>query len=399
MRMMLFRSVLLFAGIAPGAWAGPALDEAKAAYSSENYAEARRLLGEDILLSDPEAILMLAGMTLDGLGGPSDPVAAYALLSEVFMIGEPDLRVTAAGQRNPVAMRLTMDEIRQGETQVVAWVDKTLTPEGRKAEVSRLKELISVCDPAQTECDEIVKDAFALGPAAPELIPAVVDLMTRDPMWMPRETYAATLAMIGTAAVPAMCDVLLDKNELATEGPWNATVITQALGYMGPAAAQARQCLMTALARDYIEVGAGQSEAAPLSEDLKSGGAAEIFLELKAWIANTLIRIGDPEAEIRDQLVNYLNAETDQKTRMVVGWAIGSIYQDFKIAIAIMTSALDSNDERTQLMALYMIDDFANLPDFTDAAAELLPRLSVLAKDANPNLSAAALQTLDFLSE
>jgi hypothetical protein len=197
--------------------------------------------------------------------------------------------------------------------------------------------------------------------------------------------------MIGTAAVPALCRLMLDERELSNEGTWNAQLVARRIGLMGDTAAAARPCLLTALTRDYDESSIGTSEM------VAHFGASpyEIVLDLKREIAGTIADVGDRAGEIRDPMLYYFMSEWDLKTKLLVGWSYGLTYHDGGPALSLMPKALASEDGQAQLWGLYILYDVVETPQFPQVAARLEPLVRSLTDSHDPETSDAAKRALE----
>lgn len=364
--------------------------EAVAAVAVGDHAAARTALSAPELRHDTEALQMLAGLMRDGLGGPVDLVEAYMLYSLVFQLAEPRVAMAAADERHVMAHDMTATEIHEAEARVVARVDEEMGEAERRAQVAALGQQLRICDRTGRACEDVMFEVLPFGPAAAELVPDIEDLMTQDPQWVPRELYSIALAMIGTSAVPALCRLLLDERELASEGTWNAQLAAGRLGLLGEAAAGARPCLMKALARDYDEFGLAQSElVAQLGTD-----AYEAVLDLKREIAGDLLDIGDRGGQNRDPLLYYFLSEPDLKIRLAVGWSYGLTYDDAGPVFGILPAALGGRDPLAQRWALLILDDLSGTEGFAERARPLEPIVRSLVDAADASISEAARHAL-----
>lgn len=364
--------------------------EAFAAVAVGDHAAARTALSAPELRHDTEALGILAGLMRDGLGGPVDLVEAYMLYSMVFQLAEPHDAMAAADERHVMAHDMTAAEIREAEARLVARVDEEIGETERRAQIAALGQQLRICDRGGPACEDVILEVLPFGPAAADLVPDIEDLMTQDPQWMPRELYSIALAMIGTSAVPALCRLLLDEREIASEGTWNAQVVAGRLGLLGEAAAGARPCLMKALARDYDAFGLARSE---MVADLGSD-AYEVVLDLKREIAGDLLDIGDRGGQNRDPLLYYFLSEPDLKIRLAVGWSYGLTYDDAGPVLGILPAALGGRDARAQLWALLILDDLSKTEGFAERARPLEPMVRSLVDSPDPGISEAARHAL-----
>lgn len=85
--------VALELGFAPAAIA---MTDLILAQPQGDTAQARRLLAQGAALGDAAALARLGMFYRDGIGGPADPVAAFALLQEAVSLGSPDGAVALA---------------------------------------------------------------------------------------------------------------------------------------------------------------------------------------------------------------------------------------------------------------------------------------------------------------
>ncbi len=393
MRLLLLAFLFVTALVFSASRATADLADAQAAYTKGDFETARSMLQAPSLRGDADALMLLAKLVQDGKGGAQDSIEAYKLYSLVFMLGEPDPRAEAAARRRMVSRGLTHEEILSAEYAVIEWVDQTFGTGGRESAVDDLARKLAAC---KSECYAETEMVFSLGPAAARVVPDLESLMTRDPMWMPRQNYAYSLAVIGTAAVPAMCRILQDDEELRAEGIQNLLVTARALQLMGPTAHEARSCLVNALTRTYSEVGMNHKE---LGGGLGGEEAADLSFRSKTAIMGTLITIGDPDRMIHAPLTTYFEQEQNISLRLLVAWTVGRLYNQDRPAIDLALKVLESGSEREQAICLSVLLDLSDTPSFVGDAAGLLPQIKKLAKSGDQELSAPARSLLEALQK
>ncbi|SDA99906.1 tetratricopeptide repeat protein [Mesorhizobium qingshengii] len=222
--------------------------------------------------------------------------------------------------------------------------------------------------------------------------------MTRDPKWTPRETYAYALAYIGTRGVPALSRLMADEEEWRTEGLWNLQQCAAALGSLGPTAAAARPALMQALTRSYQGFGGEYNEMAKAFQLTPDEAASEI----KIVLIQALVNVSDPQREVRDDLMRYMEAEKSPKLRLIAAWGVGLLYAEVRPGLNLAETTLaasDTTDTELQLAALAVLDDFNSIPEAHEKIGLLLPAIRKLADGANDDIKDAASKILDNVAQ
>lgn len=358
---------------------------AEQAVRRSDFGSARRELAALAGGKDPRVFKLLADLERDGKGAPPDPVEAYRHYSlEAMVTRDPDERASAFAYRRAVSRTMSRAEIGEAEQRVARHVEEDLGVDGLAKKVAELRDRLSDCS---MDCDDIAVEVFALGPAGSALAPALESLMKRDPKWIPRQTYADGLAYIGTAAVPAMVRLLLDEDEMATEGFWNAAKIAGALALLGPTASAARSPLGNALCRSYEGLGGEM-----LSIDSKW---EDVVLELKISIAQAISAIGDREGEIHDKLMTCFDADSSLSGKLVTGSVMGFLYGELEPAIATLPQALDSNERNAQRLGLFVLGDALSMPGARARLEALRPRVESVADDGPDELKPIARMVLE----
>ena len=319
-------------------------------------------------------------------------VAAYVGLSLRFMEGPEEERPEVLAVRRWVAGAMTRDEILQAEDEIAL---RVLSSWGGELawEKDRLMKLMKNC--SGHDCDSAGPDIIKLGPAFPAAIGGLEHLMTANPYWLPREDYAWALAMIGTSAMPAFCRILLDGEELETEGTWNIQVASFVLGEIGAVAREAMPCVVDALTADM------SPERLKNADELTLGRASAevIALEARADLAIAAVKIGDPEGRERMQLLAMTFSGLPARENLAVCWAYAMIYDDPGPAMWHIPTVLDGKDEKARVDALWILVDIAELPNGADAVALLKPRVAKFKDQGSPAEVEAATALLETLGE
>jgi hypothetical protein len=369
------------------------LDAAKEAFSAGAYGKARQDLQSPDTWDDPDALAMLATAFRDGWGGPQDLVEAYKLDTLVFMLGSPDQRASIVGERRMVARKLSQDQIREAEHRVVAWVDERSGREERERRVDDLKVQLSSCAAKgllADACFPLGGQVLQFGPAAASLIPALEALMTRDGHWMNRELYAAGLASIGTQAVPALARIMLDQQQLQTEGPWNTTHAMSALGWIGPGATAALPDLQLVFTQAPVAIGTDNGFLTTMGA---SADAMAFEIRLDAGFA--ILKVRDPQRTIEGPLKAALAAEKDPRFQLIDAWVIGLLYAEPQDGLRRAAAALLSPNVEQRRISLFAIADLALVPGAAASAADVIPALKRLSTAKDPQVATEAKASLE----
>lgn len=371
--------------IAAAAPAGADFAAAEQAARRSDFESARRALAALAGGKDPRVFQLLAELDRDGKGAPPDPVAAYRNYSlQAMVTRDPAERASAFVHRGEVARAMSRAEIGEGQQRVARHVEQDLGADGLAKKVADLRDRLSDCS---MDCDDIAVEVFALGPAGRALVPDLESLMTRDPKWIPRQTYADGLAYIGTAAVPAMVRLLLDEREMAKEGFWNASKIAQSLAVLEPTASAARPALGDALCRSYEGLGGEM-----LSFDLKW---EDVVVGLKIGIAQAIAVIGVRERELHDGLMTCFAADSFLPGKLVTASVMGLVYGESEPALATLPRALESHDIRAQRLGLFVLGDALSIPGARPRLEALRPRVEAVAKEGPQELRPIARTVLE----
>lgn len=391
-----FICIVLFAALVIPHPARADYAAAEKAAASGDYATALQALEPLRKGTDSRVFRLLGELNRDGKGTPVDLVEAYVDFSLFGMYtDDPDERATAFAFRRQVARRMPdrVAGIEDGQRRVVSQVASTLGEDEMKRQVHATHKELLACS---RECDEIAFRVFRLGPAAADVAPDLEALLTRDVMWMPRETYAYALAYIGTAGVPALAHVFVNEKEMAAEGFWNAGLASNALHAMGPTAFLALPVLADAIGRSYEGLG---GEELDIAKDLSGQGQSEMIFQIKVGIAQALVSIGDPGREIHDQLMQQVAHEKDVSTGLLLGWAVGLIYREPDKALTLVESNISADNAKVLQMCLVIIGDFQNIEAAQQRIRMLLPKVRLIAKSGSENLRPLAENVLSLYAD
>lgn len=349
------------------------LESAGAAFESGDFARARQQLDAAALESNPDGYFLLGLMNRDGQGAAANPSEAFYDFSLAMMRGEPGMRVSALVERGRAAAEMTQRQIIDAENRVALEGRRGLSDEDFARRIADLHGQLQACS---RNCDAITDRIIEYGPAAADLIPDLEALMTRDEMWMPRQSYAATLASIGTAAVPALTRVMLDRRQLEAEGPWNTNTALEALGNMGAAAAEARPGIVTVLITDF-DVSSARFNG--LYTDLTNAPPDHMVIDTKLRAALVLAQVGDPAHEVHDQLVACRDHGCSQLNRLAAAAAAAMTYGENDALMQQMATALASDAPSAQVMALKLYPSLAKDPVLQAKAQPLAASVRKLA--------------------
>ncbi len=329
---------------------------------------------------------------VDDTGDEQSALAAYVEFSLRFMEGPEDDWQRILAVRRGFAAAMTLDEIRQAEDEIALRVLSSWGS-GLAWEKDRLMRLMKSC--TGHDCDSAGPDIIRLGPAFPAAIGGLEHLMTANPYWLPREDYAWALAMIGTSSMPAFCRILLDSEELETEGTWNLNVTSFVLGEIGAVAREAMPCVVDALTADM------SPERLKDAEELTLGRASAetIAREARVKLAVAAVKIGDPEGRERMQLLAMTFSGLPVRENLAVCWAYAMIYEDPGPALWYIPAALEGEDEEARVDALWILADIADLPNGPDAIALLKPRIVKFKYVGTPAEAEAAAVVLETIGE
>lgn len=366
-------------------------DAAQRALEAQDYTTARKELAPLSEGFDPRVYLMLGTLNRDGKGGPADLKEAYRDFSLAFMYSDdPGQREQAFGERTLAARKMTPADIVASEATVAAAVSARLTPAGLKREIDSLHKELTAC---KQECEALAARAFRLGPAGKDLIPDFEKLMTRDPMWLPREWYSFALAGFGTEAVPALVRIMSDEEEMKTEGFWNLQQATRAIGALGPTAYAARPALLAALTRDYAGKGGEYGE---FYSDLQGGSREDMTIGIKSSVALALVLVRDPRGEVQPDLNAYVSGKAPLADRLMAAWAFGALYRDVGPVMALTEESLRSSSPTAQKVALTILPDLRSVEKLSARISALHPAILKLGNAADEGVRTAARQALDL---
>lgn len=370
--------------------------EAKAAVARNDFTAARKALEPLETGADARVFKLLGELNRDGKGAAPDMIAAYKDFS-LFGIytGDPDERATAFALRRQVARKLKDREpdIKQAERLVIQQVDAHLGNDERKRQVQAIKKNLAAC---KSRCDDIALGVYRLGPAAQDAVHELEAILTRDPYWMPRETYVYALAYIGTEGVPALARVFRNDREMASEGFWNAQHANAALQSLGPTAFSALQALAEAITRSFEGLGGEEQE---LAQDLAEQGPSALVFGLKVGIAQAILSIGDPQRDIHDRLYDYFIKEPDISTKLLTGWLLGLLYEEPQKALALVDSHISSTDVKVVEICLVIISDFHDIKPARPQLDALLPKVKKVAEKGPESLREFAANILESFKQ
>lgn len=316
----------------------------------------------------------------------------YVELSLSLMEGPVDKRPQVLAVRRELASTMTLDEIRQAEDEIAVRVLSSWGS-GLAREKDRLMRLMRNC--SGHDCDSAGTDIIPLGPSFPAAIGGLEHLMTANPFWLPRRDYAWALAMIGTSSMPAFCRILLNGEELETEGTWNIHVVSFVLGEIGAVAREAMPCVVDALAADLSPERLKDADELRLER----ASAETIALEARVKLAITAVRIGDPEGRERMQLLAMTFSGLPVRENLAVCWTYAMLYEDPGPAMWHIPAVLEGQDEEARVDALWILADIADLPNGAEAIALLRPRLVKFRDMGTPAEAEAAAVVLENLRE
>lgn len=351
------------------------------AFETGDYETAQRLLSEEDARFDAKALQARGRMALEGLGRAPDYDEAYWLLSLAAQFGTGSDGSEALSARAKAGQKLDPDRIRAAEGHVVELVNEHFGSEAVEREVRKLIQQLDSCEKG---CDEIALRLFDYGPAAAEAIPALEEVITRDPYWLPRRAYSSALMLIGTPAVPSLCRITADRTELLYEGPYNIEIALQALGQLGPSVRPALSCVMDVLERRYPRM--------PLRPPYpEPGDYAALLNEVKKFALIALDEIGDPDRILADRLGTWVDAESDLLLRQIAAGVICGIHEDYgpaaKVAAEVLPGPASLNRD---WMVLILDSACGDLPGLTTALAPFREQLLQLSQE-DSEAGAAAL--------
>jgi len=390
-RFLVLGSALLALLTLPfAAWADR--DAGIAAFDMQDYDEALRQFSDPALARDATALSYLAWMAYQGFGQPRDPVTAYAYLALTVMYDPAGPQSDAVEGRRAVASDLTAEQIRQGEQKVIAHLQQAMGETGLTRAVTEAVQPLQSC--TQDGCTAAAEKVVALGPAAILAIPRLEALMTADPLWIPRQTYAFALSTIGTAAVPALCRIAEDMEERRREGTWNAMQSAASLAGLGPAAPEGRVCLLRVMASLDTNLPTEQKQ---ISIEV-AGDEYALLYETERVIANAMVMIGDPERASEAEMQAVYRADPGGEKGRMMAYAIGMIYGDLGPILEVAPAGLADARPDIRMVTMAILSDLAETPDFARWVRPLVPALQSIAEGGDPEAAELAAHLLGLIA-
>ena len=368
------------------------LEAGVAAFEVQDYDEALRQFSDPALARDSEALSYLAWMAYKGLGQPRDLVAAYAYLSLTVMYDPAGPQSELAGGRRVVASELTAEQILQGEQRVIAHLRQAMGEEGLNTAVAEAVQALQAC--SRQDCVTAAEKVVALGPAAVLAIPQLEVLMTADPLWIPRQTYAYALSSIGTKAVPALCRIGENMEERRREGTWNAMQSAASLAGLGPAAREGRDCL--------LRIMAGLDKNLPAEEKQVgidvAGDEYAMLYETERVVAYALVVVGDPERASEAAMQAAYLAEPGGEKGRLMAYVIGMIYGNLGPILEVAPAGLADENPEIRIETLSILTDLAETPGFARGAQPIVPALQAIAEGDDPDEAELAAHILGLIA-
>lgn len=359
------------------------------AYEKQDFATARRELDEQTLKSDPQAYVLLGELDIDGKGGPVNVKSAYRAFSIAMMNRDSSSRGFQG--RSRAARKMSKEEIVAEEQKVAALVKSRFTEEAFRREIEDIHKAFRTCAKG---CDEIAARALKLGPAGTDLIPDLEELMTRDPMWMPRQSYAFVLAAMGTQAVPALARIALDPEQIASEGMWNMQQGINMLGELGPIAFAARPAMLQAMVQSYDLSG---GEFNDVFSSLTGQPPEEWVVDSKRLTGAAIAAIGDPDKEIYDDLTRYAQEVTQPSERLVVLLTLAMTYGEYDELLDEVRTTLQSGTPRVKALAIQSLLEVNAMELMHARVQPLLHEIRPLADSQDEKLQEVARSALEAL--
>lgn len=369
------------------------IQAATSAFEQMDFARARKELDAATLVTAPTGYFLLGLMNRDGQGAVANQPEAFFDFTLATMKAGPGMVMDALRERSGSAAKMTWQQILDAERRAAGEGRKGLSDSEFQRRIADLHGQLDAC---RSRCEPISDRIAAYGPAAVDLIPDLEALMTRDEMWLPRQSYAGALAVIGTAAVPALVRVALDRRQLAAEGPWNMQAALDVLGNMGAVAAAARPAIVTALSDDF-DIANAQFNG--LYTDLTGAPPSEMLIDVKLRAAITLAQVGDPGREVHDRVAACRDGPGSPTDRLACAAAAGMTYQENDALMREMASALAGGVPSAQALALRLYPSLVDIPATAQAAQALGGTVRTLAgSSSSPVIARNARNALDHVA-